>query len=137
LSYFFCLISYFLYFISYFVFYGITDGAKGRERFWKFNTSFGLINLHLLNLPMCAIEFLAARKCLNFFDLWVSLVIALCYVLFYLNVLDANGFHFYIVFTPRTKWCLVSFSSIVIMYYGIYLGWNKALVHFELNNSCA
>ena len=75
---------------------------ENRKRFWTFNSSFPLINLHLLNLPLCAIEFLATRKCLSFFDLWAALAVAMVYVIFYLNVLDAQGLHFYIVFTPRT-----------------------------------
>ena len=101
--------------------------AENRKRFWSFNASFPLLNLHLLNLPLCAAEFLATGRCLSFFDLWAALAIAYIYVLFYLNVLDAAGLHFYIVFTPRTMWCWVPYTIVLLSYVGIFHGWNNVL----------
>jgi len=98
-----------------------------RKRFWDFNGSFPLLNLHLFNLPLCATEFLFTGRCLSFFDLWAALAIAYLYVLFYLNVLDANGLHFYIVFTPRTVWCWAPYTIILLSYVGLYHGWNRVL----------
>jgi hypothetical protein len=86
-----------------------------------------LVNLHLLNLPLCAVEFLANGRCLTFFDLWTSLLVAFVYVMFYLNVLDAMGLHFYICFTPRTVWCWIPYGIILFSYMGIFNGWNHIL----------
>lgn len=102
------------------------DG-EARRKFAAFNRTFPLLNLHLFNLPLCAIEFMACRRCLTFFDIWVSLAIAFIYVMFYLNILDALGLHLYIVFTPRTPWCILPYSMILLSYYGLYHGWNYAL----------
>jgi hypothetical protein len=102
---------------------------KAKRGFMAFNCSFALVNVHLLNLPFAAVEFLAEGRPLTFFDLWMSLVFALGYVLFYLNILDAQGIHFYIVFTPRTSWCIVAYSIVLLMYYGLYLTWNFILIY--------
>lgn len=102
------------------------DG-EARKKFGAFNKTFPLLNLHLFNLPLCAIEFLACERCLTYFDFWVSLAVAFLYIMFYLNVLDALGLHFYIVFTPRTAWCIIPYSMILLSYYGLYLGWNHIL----------
>lgn len=100
---------------------------EARKKFAAFNTTFPLLNLHLFNLPLCAIEFLACGKCLSFFDLWASLAVAFLYMMFYLNVLDPLGLHFYIVFTPRTHWCFIPYSMILFAYYGLYHSWSYAL----------
>jgi hypothetical protein len=47
------------------------DSHQHRKHFWNFNASFALINVHLLNLPIVAIEFLAVGEPLRMFDLWV------------------------------------------------------------------
>lgn len=101
--------------------------AVNRKRFWDFNLSFPLLNLHLLNLPLCAVEFLASSRCLAFFDLWTALLVAFVYVMFYLNVLDAMGVHLYICFTPRTAWCWIPYTIILFSYMGLFQGWNHIL----------
>lgn len=98
-----------------------------RRKFWKFNRTFPLLNLHLFNLPFCAIEFILTNRCLTFFDLWFALVVAFVYVMFYLNVLDAYGLHFYIIFTPRTGYCFIPYCLILSFYYAIYHSWNAIL----------
>jgi hypothetical protein len=105
----------------------LSGSEENRARFWKFNLSFPLLNLHAANLPLCAIEFIASGKCLTFFDLWTSMAIAFVYVLFYLNVLDAQGLHFYIIFTPRTFWCFLPYGLILLIYFGAFQAWNHVL----------
>ena len=73
-----------------------------RQKFWAFNTSFVLVNIHLLVLVFAGVEFLGSSLPLCFFDLWAGLFTAMIYFLFYLNVLDPAGLHFYIILTPRT-----------------------------------
>lgn len=101
-----------------------------RELFWKWNMSPMLINVHLLNLPIVGIEFLVTGSRLSFFDLWMALAVALCYCLFYLNVLDPRGLHFYIILTPRAAWSIFSYILILSSYYGFYLAWNHALTWY-------
>lgn len=98
-----------------------------RTFFWKWNKSFPLLNVHLANLPMVAIEFIYSKESLTFFDLWVAMLVAWLYCIFYLNVLDARGMHFYIIFTPRTAYCAISYVMILTGYYGFYNLWNYVL----------
>jgi len=100
--------------------------------FLYFNFSLPLLNLHLLNLPLSAIEFLWTANSLSFFDLWCGYFIALLYCLFYLNVLDPLGMHFYIIFSPRTYLCAVSFGSIIWAYLLIYQYWNNSLKYLSI-----
>lgn len=113
--------------ISYCLYIDKTN-PSGFSMFWKWNTSIPLINVHLINLPLIAIDFLGSRQLLTFFDLWISLLIALLYILFYLNVLDANGLHFYIILTPRTSLCVFVYAIILCIYYYLYLFWNSCVI---------
>ena len=98
---------------------------KAKKDFWDFNTSFMLINVHLLNLLFASTDFLTYGRTLSMFDLWMGLAVALAYVLMYLFVLDPAGWHFYIILTPRTPWCVVVYSGIIGLYYGFYCMWNE------------
>lgn len=100
---------------------------EGRAAFWKWNLSPMLLNVHAINLPLVGVEFLYSGIPLNFFDLWAALLIAFLYCLFYLNVLDPRGLHFYIIFTPRTAFCAISYGLVLASYYGFYNGWNHVL----------
>lgn len=106
--------------------YFVSDHQR-RKDFLSFNSSFLLINVHLLNMPLCAMEFLLTNHHLVFFDLWVGFVVAYLYMLFYLNVLDPLGFHFYIILTPRTGFCILSYSIVLLVYVGCFYGWNSIL----------
>lgn len=97
---------------------------KDYKAFWKWNTSFLLLNLHGLILIFASIDFLHSGRHLVPYDLWLGLLVGLLYVLFYLLVLDSQGLHFYIILTPRTNYCIVSYSLVLLTYYGCYLAWN-------------
>eukprot|EP01036_Dinobryon_divergens_P027065 gene27065-35777_t len=101
---------------------------KDLSVFLHFNLSFGLVNLHLFNLPITAVEFLWTSTPLTFFDLWCGFFVALLYCLFYLNVLDPLGLHFYIIFSPRTALCALSFGLILAAYYGFFVFWNRYII---------
>ena len=113
--------------------YFVSD-HQHRIDFMKFNKSFLLINIHLLNMPLCAIEFILTNHKLVFFDLWIGFVVAYVYMLFYLNVLDPLGFHIYIILTPRTGYCVFIYSIVILVYLGCYFGWNSIL-HWANNSS--
>lgn len=97
---------------------------KDHDEFWKWNTSFILLNLHGIMLVFAATDYVYSGRHLFFVDFWLGLAVAFVYVLFYLLVLDPQGLHFYIILTPRTSLCVVSYSLILLTYYGCYLGWN-------------
>lgn len=109
------------------IYYLLRNSENEYKFFHKFNKSFVLINIHLLNLPIVAFEFMYNQQQLVFFDLWMGIVVGVIYMIFYLNVLDPMGLHFYIIFTPRTHWCALTYSLIFVLYTGIYLAWNSAL----------
>lgn len=102
--------------------------AASQRFFWVWSSSFRLINLHLVNLPLVAGEFLLSGHKMTFFDLWMAMAVAFLYVLFYLNILDANGFHFYIVFTPRTHYCVFTYGAVILLYWGLHALWNMAVL---------
>lgn len=106
--------------------YTASDTAH-RKQFLEFNASFLLINIHLLNMPICAMEFLLSGVRLTYFDLYIGFVVALAYMLFYLNVLDPRGVHLYIILTPRTSFCVVNYSLVLLVYVACYYGWNAVL----------
>ena len=103
------------------------EGPQKQWDFVRFNFNPFLINLHLLNLPIALADFTMAGLAFTFFDLWAGMLVALTYVLFYLNVLDAAGVHLYIVFTPRTPWALVSYSTVIALYLAVYVLANSSL----------
>jgi hypothetical protein len=111
--------------------YLLRQDADGRSRFRKFNFSPLLLNIHFLNLPIVAFEFLWTGESLQATDLWFGLLAGLLYLSFYLLVLDAAGFHFYIILTPRTPWCFVSYIGIFSLYFAAYYGWNSALDYYR------
>jgi hypothetical protein len=105
----------------------LRSNIRELKSFWEFNCSLPLINVHLLNLPLIAIEFLSSKQALTFFDLYSALFIALVYVLFYLNVLDPLGLHFYIILTPRSKFCMLAYGVVLGLYTGLFYFWNGLL----------
>lgn len=98
-----------------------------REAFIKFNKSFALINVHLLNLPFAIMEFIATGTSMNYFDLYCGLWATTLYALFYLMVLDPRGIHLYIVITPRTVYSVFTYSFVVGAHFLIYNQWNTLL----------
>lgn len=101
--------------------------AKAKKAFWDFNTSFTLLNVHLLNLILAAVDFLTYGRPLSAFDLWMGFAVAFTYMLMYLFVLDPAGWHFYIILTPRTPFCVLIYSTILGMYYLLFLLWNEVV----------
>lgn len=95
--------------------------------FWKWNTSAPLLNVHLLNVVLIAVDFIGSGQPLIFFDYWAAYVVTLLYLTFYLTVLDARGLHFYIILTPRTGYCALIYSAILTLYYLLYVSWGRAL----------
>ena len=104
--------------ISYFC-----ETKEKRKQFLAWTINPFLFNVHVLNLPLCILDHALVPRDLVGVDLWIGLCVALGYVLFYLLVLDANGIHFYIIFSPRTKLCVLSYSSVLLLYFAIWRHW--------------
>ncbi len=103
--------------------YFLRGNAKHRGAFWKFNKSAVLVNIHGLNLPLCALEFLWTNRPLVYFDLWMGMTFAIVYLLWYLVLLDANGVHFYIILSPRPHLCFLVYTAVLGIYLGLYYGY--------------
>ena len=74
--------------------------ARHRHRFTALNKSPLLINLHVLNLVITAVDFHSWPRRLTELDLWVGVAVALGYMVFYLLALDRRGVQLYIVRRP-------------------------------------
>ena len=94
-----------------------------RNEFWKWNWSFALINVHCLNLPVAAVDFLNAPRAFMLIDLWIVGAVTLAYVLFYTAVLDRKGIFLYFMFTPRTHWCCVVYAAALVLMGAILWAW--------------
>ena len=99
---------------------------KHRKAFLKWNFSFFLVNVHLLNLPLAAADQLLIHpvRLFNWHDVWVAAVMAVTYLIFYLLVLDRVGLHFYIILSPRTWWCVVVYSLLLLAGVGLKFAWD-------------
>ena len=99
--------------------------ASGTQRtaFYNFNTSPFLLNVHLLNWALCALDHLLDPRPLIPADLYIAMVFGLCYLVFYLAVLDRNGHHFYIILSPRSRCCFVSYSLLLAIYVAVWRYW--------------
>ena len=53
----------------------------------------------------------------------IGLCLGMAYLIFYLTVLDPMGLHFYIVFTPRTALCVVSYTMVLCVYWCVWRWW--------------
>jgi|EP01047_Picozoa_sp_COSAG01_P015081 hypothetical protein len=95
-----------------------------RAKFRRFNASFVLVNVHLLNMFAAVLDFTVDSQPLSLFQLWVTLLMGGGYLLFYLLHCDAKGLHLYIIFTPRTPLCFCSYSGAVGLTWGLLHFWS-------------
>ena len=103
-----------------------------RSQFLAWNNSFGMVNVHILNLPLAlAVTALggieAGVRPLLHIDLWYAYAVSLVYGLFYLLVLDRLGVHLYPILSPRSHACVVVYGLILALMYGCWRGWNASL----------
>ena len=93
-----------------------------RGPFLRFNFSFFMSNVHIANLPLASLNVVygAGARVLGTPDLWIALVVVGGYSLLYLGLLDRIGMHFYPMFSPRSRACLVAYVALFAIYFGIY-----------------
>jgi hypothetical protein len=113
-----------------------------RKMFMKWNCSFALINVHLLNLPVAAIDFLYNPRTVTLMDVWIVFMAAFVYVVFYTCFLDRRGIFLYFMFTPRTHWCWLVYTMMLAVMGGVLWGWARisdkgVLLFSDTNNTSA
>lgn len=96
---------------------------KARRAFYKFNFAPFLLNVHLLNWGFAVLDHALDPRQLTKADLYIGKVVGVCYLLFYLAALDRHGHHFYIILTPRTHFCIVPYTLILVLYAAIWNHW--------------
>jgi hypothetical protein len=101
-----------------------------RRGFAKFNRSFFLVNVHLLNGVLATVDVLLAPRLLVKADLWIGICCGSVYLLFYLLVLDPRGYHFYIILSPRSRFSAVVYVALLSCYYGVLCLWNAVMSHW-------
>lgn len=94
-----------------------------RWAFVKWNLNFDLVNVHMLNMPAAAADYLASPRPPTLIDGWIVALLLFAYVVFYVLVLDRNQIHLYIPFTPRTHFCILAYSLMCALNYGFLVGW--------------
>ena len=102
------------------VLFHLSDNKPKMIAFLKFNSNFFLLNVHLFNFPIMLLAFILNAREILFFDLWISIVIAFVYVCSYLFELDRKGVHLYIFLTPRSHFCVLTYTGIFMIYYFIW-----------------
>eukprot|EP01043_Picozoa_sp_COSAG02_P011663 COSAG02_NODE_433_length_22435_cov_151.224078_18_plen_453_part_00 len=104
----------------------LSEQHPGKRRaFCKWNCSFALINVHLLNLPVAGADFLSDPRALTLMDVWIVLVAAFIYIFFYTTILDRRGILLYFVFSPRTHFCWLVYTTAVVVMCGLLWFWAK------------
>ena len=126
----------------------LNTSGKARADFWKWNLSPFLLNVHgalkymlydynsklhnyvILfvgaNLPLAVVDHLISPRQLTHHDLWTGLAIGTAYLTFYLNVLDSNGLHLYIILSPRTVAAALVYAASLASYGGLWKFWSAA-----------
>ena len=115
------------------IYFGSMKDSKKRTDFLKFNFSFFMSNIHLLNLPMALVNTVwgPTARIFTESDLWIALMIAALYSLLYLFFLDRLGLHFYPIFCPRFSLSTISFGLVLYLYWFLMQQGNKAIVYFN------
>jgi hypothetical protein len=113
--------------MPYAYFVAMQGDAKKQRHFLKFCTSFRLLNLHGLNIVLCALNvghLGSPPRTLERADLLVALLSVLLYFTFYLCILDRLGVHLYSVFSPRTPFLLLTWPGAILCYLGTFHIWS-------------
>jgi len=101
-----------------------------RKQFMKWNTSPFLLTVHGLNLPFAVADRLMSPRSLCKHDLFSGVALSVSYLLFYLEVLDRNGLHLYIILSPRTRFAPFVYGAIIHSYISCWRFYDKLGKHF-------
>ena len=92
-----------------------------RREFINYSVQFGMLNVHVFNLPMAIAQTTLGGDAalLKPFGVWLLSVIILVYLIYYILVLDRRGMHLYPIFSPRSPLLGLVFAAVT--------GWNYAI----------
>ena len=92
-----------------------------RKQFIRWLFQFNLINQHFLALPLAITSaIVSAPRQFTDADLWCGLASVVSYLLFYILVLDRLGVHLYPIFSPRSKYCALVWSLVIVGYCALF-----------------
>lgn len=112
------------------VYTAVLDTRKKQKMFLNdFILNYRFLSVHVLNLFLAITNVIGTSSShqFEFKDLWAAMTMLVAYSLFYLLVLDRIGMHPYFMFSPRTSFCVVSWSALFGSYYGCFIAWNKII----------
>jgi len=103
--------------------------VEKKATFITWNLQFHMAEIHVLNYPISVALTIvsSSSRLLTSVDLWAAFAVMLYYSLLYLLILDRLGVHLYPVFSPRSKFCVVGWSAVFLIYYFTYTFWNFVL----------
>jgi hypothetical protein len=101
-----------------------------KKSFKGFFGNFLWRQLHVYNIIYAAVNGIwgSPARALTQTDFAVSLAFYLAYAYFYLFFLDRMGVHYYLVFSPRTPFALISWTLLLACYYASFPLWNTILL---------
>ncbi len=106
------------------IYYNLQTPLRKQE-FVKFNLNFRMVQVHFFNIIFATMNtIVTSSRTFHYVDLWCGLAGVVCYALMYLFVLDRLGVHLYPIFSPRTVWSALSWSTLIGSYVGVYKLWN-------------
>uniref|UniRef100_A0A7S4JF40 Uncharacterized protein n=1 Tax=Odontella aurita TaxID=265563 RepID=A0A7S4JF40_9STRA len=115
------------------MYFKATPTPEKRRGFLKFNFSFFMTNVHILNLPLATINNLygGSARIFGQSDLWVAYLVVALYSLLYLFVMDRIGLHFYPIFCPRSATCALSFGLVLYLYHYLMQRSNELIIYLN------
>lgn len=103
-----------------------------KESFVRFFGNFLWKQLHVFNILWAAWNGVwgSPARPLTKADFAVAMAICLLYAYFYLLILDRVGVHYYLVFSPRSKLPLISWTMLFGCYYACFPLWDAILTKY-------
>ena len=105
------------------------ETEETRKSFLAYFTKFRLIQVHVCNIVFAYLNGVrgSPSRELTLADFMASYSITVLYAMWYLLVLDRVGVHLYPIFSPRSPWMMLTWSSVIAAQYGGFLAWNYVL----------
>merc|ERR1719285_296239 len=98
------------------IFFFLRSKPEEQKAFVNWNFSFFLINVHIMAFVGAVLDFLVDARQVSQFEVWLCFAMGFGYLLFYTTHCESCGLHFYAVFSPRTKLCLISYTMVLFFY---------------------
>jgi len=98
------------------IWYFLRSKPEQQKAFVNWNFSFFLINVHIMAFVGAVLDFLVDVRQISQFDVWLCFAMGYGYLVFYTAHCESCGLHFYAVFSPRTKWCFISYTMVLFFY---------------------